>query len=325
MGVVFRSFGHYVPPTGVGNQELAARFGITPEWIDERTGIMHRAYMQEGGTADMIVPAALQCLQSAGVAPHEVGCIIVATMTPDHHCPSTATLVHHRLGTANAWGFDIMAACSGYLYALQLATALINSNSYRTVLVCGADKMSSCIDHADRKTALILGDGAGVSLLQHSDTHNHVVDTLCGLASGYHADITMPMGGSHCPSTPQGVEQGRHHLRFESSTIFQTAVDLMQQATEQLLQRNGLTFDDIDLIVPHQANKRMIESLATRLNLPISRFVINIEQIGNTSAGTIPIALSQSVQNGRIAGTCRLLMVAVGAGYTYAVSLIEFA
>ena len=172
MGVKIKAFGHFVPDHSVANKELAERFGITEEWILERTGIEERKYLLKGGTSDMIVQAALLCLGKTNVTASEIDCIIVATMTPDYHCPSTASLVHQKLGATNAWGFDLMAACSGFIYSLQLAASLIKSKAYKTILVCGGDKMSSCIDAADRKTVLILGDGAGVALLQYDAEQN---------------------------------------------------------------------------------------------------------------------------------------------------------
>jgi len=301
---------------------LSKRFNVTTEWILERTGIEERKYFLDGATSDMIVNAALSCLQQTDLTPTDIDCIIVATMTPDHYCPSTATFVHQKLGTNNAWGFDIMAACSGYLYALQLATSLIKSNSYKTVLVCGADKMSSCIDPNDRKTVLVLADGAGVSLLQQSPTDNNVIDTICKLDSSNYTDITMTASGSKVPSTIENISQGKHYLRFESKTIFDMAISLMQRVTEEILDKNNLTFNDIDFIVPHQANKRIIETLAKKFSLPIEKFIINVEQIGNTSAATIPIAISEALKTGKLLGNEKLLLVSVGAGYTYSASLI---
>lgn len=323
MGTILKSFGHFIPEQRVTNTELAKRFDVTEEWIVERTGIEERKYFTNGATSDMIVNAALQCLGKTDIAAEDIDCIIVATMTPDYYCPSTAAIVHQRLDTKNAWGFDIMAACSGYIYALQLATSLINSNSYKNILVCGADKMSSCIDPNDRKTVLLLADGAGVSLLQYSEMDNNIIDNICRLNSFHIADIKMEAGGSSTPATINNISQRKQFLRFESKTIFDTAISLMQQVTKEILDRNKISFDDIDFIVPHQANKRLIEGLAKKLKLPIEKFIINVEQVGNTSAGTIPIAISDALQSKKLKGNERLLLVAVGAGYTYGSSLIH--
>lgn len=323
MGVKITSWGHFIPQTRVTNSELSKRFNVTTDWILERTGIEERKYFKEGATSDMIVNATLRCLEQSKLSPADIDCIIVATMTPDHYCPSTASFVHHKLGTNKAWGFDIMAACSGYLYGLQLAASLINSNSYKTILVCGADKFSSIIDPDDRKTTLIFADGAGVSILQYSQTNNNIIDTICKLDSSHHLDIIMEAGGSQTPSTLENISHRKHYLRFANKNIFDNGIALLQNVAKEILHKNNLTFEDIDFIVPHQANKRMIEVLAKNLQLPIEKFIINVEQIGNTSAGTIPIAISEALQTGKLKGNEKLLLVSVGAGYTYSASLIN--
>jgi 3-oxoacyl-[acyl-carrier-protein] synthase-3 len=323
MGVKIKAFGHFVPDHNVPNKELAERFDLTEEWILERTGIEERKYLLEGGTSDMIVQAALRCLCKTNITATEIDCIIVATMTPDYHCPSTASLVHKRLGATNAWGFDLMAACSGFIYSLQLAASLINSRAYKTVLVCGGDKMSSCIDTSDRKTVLILGDGAGVALLQYDAEQNDVIDTLCKLESEYGMDVNMLTGGSQTQLTADNITENKQYLRFSGKRIFEHGVTLMQNAVTELLEKNSLTFDDIDRIVPHQANKRMIEALAQGFSLPIGKFVINIEHLGNTSAATVPVAISQALETGQLKGNERVLLTSVGAGFTYAASLLK--
>ena len=322
MGVEIKGWGHFIPEHRVSNAELAARFATTEEWILTRTGIEERRYFTQGPTSDMIINAALPCLERANLSPEELDCVLVATMTPDYQCPSTAAIVHHKLGAHNAYGFDIMAACSGYIYALQIAAALINSGTHRNVLICAADKFSSIIDPDDRKTRFIFGDGAGVCLLQHSDTLNDVTDTICKMASGSHTDIVMKSGGSMEPATAEAVEKGDHYFRFFSKTIGTSGVGLFREVILELLDKHNLTFDDINYIVPHQANKRMIEQLAAALDLPASRFIINIEHIGNTSAATIPLAISQALQNGKLHRGQKVLLASVGAGYTYAAGLI---
>ena len=303
--------------------ELAVRFGVTEDWILSRTGIEERRYFNEGATSDMIVQAAEVCLKQAGIAAFEIDCIIVATMTPDYLCPSTAAVVQNKLGADNAYGFDLMAACSGYLYAMQVAASLINSGTHKTVLVCAADKFSSIIDPQDRKTVLIFADGAGVCLLQQSDMLNHVGRSICRLDSSRHQDILMPTGGSQCPSTASLVAEGNHFLRFKSKSISTDAVSLLSQVIREFLDKNDLSFDDVDYLVPHQANKRMIEALASEFGLPIEKFIINIERVGNTSAATIPLAISQALETGKLRGDETLLLASVGAGYTYAASLLH--
>lgn len=323
MGVAVTGWGHFIPEHRVTNAELAVRFGITEEWILSRTGIEERRYFNEGATSDMIVRAAKVCLLQAGIASSEVDCIIVATMTPDYLCPSTAAVVQNKIGADNAYGFDLMAACSGYLYAMQVAAALINSGTHKTVLVCAADKFSSIIDPQDRKTVLVFADGAGVCLLQQSDTLNHVGRSICRLDGSRHQDILMAAGGSQCPATALLVAEGSHFLRFRSKSISTDAVSLLSQVIREFLDKNDLSFDDVDYVVPHQANKRMIEALAAEFGLPIEKFIINIERVGNTSAATIPIAISQALENGQLRGNEKLLLASVGAGYTYAASLLD--
>ena len=293
MGIVFTAFGHFVPDNTVSNTELSLRYNVTEDWIIDRTGIDQRHYYLEGATSDMIVKAALRCLSKADVKADDIDCIIVATMTPDYYCPSTAAIVHQKLNTKNACGFDIMAACSGYIYALQIASSLIASNSYKTILVCGADKMSSCIDTKDRRTVLVLSDGAGVSLLQHSETNNNLIDIVCKLDSTHATDVSILYGGSKMPLTKENISEDKHYLRFTGKGIFDNGVSLMYQVITEIMEKNNLSFDDIDFIIPHQSNKRMIEVLAQRLSLPIEKFIINIDYIGNTSAASIPIAISR--------------------------------
>jgi len=323
MGVIFKSFGHFIPNHGVTNAELAQRYGITEEWIVDRTGIEERKYFFDGTTSDMIVNAALQCLSATNIKPKDIDCIIVATMTPDYYCPSTAAIVHQKLNTKDAWGFDIMAACSGYIYALQIASSLITSNSYKTILVCGADKMSSCIDPTDRKTVLVLSDGAGVSLLQRSEINNDIIDIICKLDSTLAMDVNILYGGSKRPLTKENISENKHYLRFTGKGIFENGISLMYQVITEIMQKNNLTFDDIDFIIPHQSNKRMIEVLARRLAIPIEKFIINIDYIGNTSAASIPIAISESIEKGKLKGNMKILLTSIGAGFTYAASLIK--
>lgn len=323
MGVKIKAFGHFVGDKILGNAELAERYGITEDWIIEKTGIEERRYFTEGAVSDMIVKAALDCFSKTDIGVEEIDCIIVATMTPDYHCPSTAALVHKKLGTKNAWGFDIMAACSGYIYGLQLAAALIETKAYKTILVCGADKMSSCIDPTDRKTVLVLGDGAGVSVLQYSDTENNIQDTICRLDSTYAMDVNMLVGGSCKPLTNENIVEANHYLRFGSKLIFEHGVELMVKIIVEIIEKNRIEFEDIDYIVTHQSNKRMIEAVAERFGLPIEKFIINVEHIGNTSAGSVPIAISDALETSKLKGNERLLLVAIGAGFTYGASLLN--
>lgn len=310
----------------VANADSALRFGITEESIVEKTGITERRYHIEGGTSDMIVEAAINCLQSPAcrdVSPNDIDCVLVATMTPDYRCPSTASLVHEKLGTINASGFDIMATCSGFMYALQIATSFINSGAYKNILVCAADQFSSIIDPSDKRTVVIFGDGAGVSLLQYSDTRNDVIDTLCRLDSVNQMDVCQRIGGSNTPLTEKNISERKHFLRFESRGVAERGVELFDQVIMEILAKNKMSFKDVDYIVTHQANKRILEMLADKLRLPVEKFIINIETIGNTSAASIPIAISEALQSNKLKGNETLLLSSVGAGYTYAAGLIK--
>lgn len=322
MGVVFKAFGYFIPDKRVTNEELSTRFNISQEWILERTGILERRYFEDGATSDMIVLAAQDCLKQAEINPEEIDCIIIATMTPDFHCPSTASIVHKKLKTSNASGFDVMAACSGFIFALELAQSLIETRKYKNVLVAGADKMSSCIEQSDRKTSLVLADGAGVCLLQYSKVENQVIDTICKIDSDSALDVIIPNGGSQKPLTEEISKERNHYLRFQSKNVFENGIQLFIRAINYILKRNNLSIEDIDLIVPHQANKRMIEELSRRLGVPISKFVINVEMIGNTSAATVPIAISQTNEREKLNG--KILSVTVGAGFTYAATILNF-
>lgn len=324
MGAIIKAFGHFIPDKRLNNKELSERFSINEKWIEERTGITERRYCEEGATSDMIVKAVHLCLQHTEVSNTDIDCVIVATMSPDFHTPSTAAIVHKKLGTCNAAGFDIYAACSGYIYGLQLATALINSKCYKNILVCGGEKFSSIIDPTDRKTTLVFADGAGCSLVSHSAHKNDIIDTFCMLDSTCLEDITMKAGGSHLPATEDNIKEGLHYLRFNSKEIGINGVALMERAVREIMAKNDIGFSDIDFIVPHQANKRMVETLASTLNLPMDKFIINIETIGNTGAGSIPVAISQTLQNKTLfKGGEKLLLVAVGAGYTYSSAIIQ--
>jgi len=324
MGVAIKSLSHFIPETRLTNDYLAAKLGIDSAMIAEKTGIMERRIFHDGATSDMIVNAAHICLEQNNMSPQDVECIIVATMTPDFLCPSTAAVIHSKLKTTNAWGFDAMAACSGFVYGLKIATAMINSGQHKNVLLCAADKMTSIIDPMDKKTSLIFGDGAGVVLLEHvPDEQNEVIDTICKLDSTDLMSVSALDCGSQNPITPETLTNGNQFMKFTSRGIFSGGVAFFKEVILEILAKNNLTFDDIDYIVPHQANKRMLEKLAEELNVCISKFIINIEHIGNTNSGSIPIALSEAFLDGRIQPGMKVVVAGVGAGFTYGASILE--
>lgn len=318
--MIFKSFGHYIPDRKVTNRELAERFAITEEWIEEKTGIRERRYFDNGATSDMALIATTNALTNTDSTAQDIDCIIVATMTPDHYCPSTAAILQNKLGINHTFAFDIMAACSGYLYGLQLADSLITSRKYNNILLVGADKFSTIVDPNDRKTALIFADGAGCSLLSYSETENHVNDIVCFLDSEMNKAVTIPNGGSAKPITETVFAEQNHFLRFTSKEVYEGGIQLFLKAINEILKKNNTSLGDIDLIVPHQANRRMIEELARRLNQPIEKFFINVDYIGNTSAATVPIALSELKEQNKLKGN--ILLASVGAGFTCAAALI---
>ncbi len=324
MGVAIKSLSHFIPETRLTNDMLAEKLGIESDWIAEKTGIMERRIFNDGATSDMIVNAAHKCLAHVNMVPTDVECIVVATMTADFLCPSTAAVIHHKMGTTNAWGFDAMAACSGFLYGLQIATAMLNSCQHKNVLLCAADKMTSIIDPLDKKTSLIFGDGAGVVLLEYvDDEHNEIIDTICKLNSTDLMSVSALDGGSKNPITPETLVSCNQFMKFTSRGIFSGGVALFKEVILEILEKNNMTFDDIDYIVPHQANKRMLEKLAEELNLPISKFIINIEYIGNTNSGSVPIALSEAFLDERIKPGMKVVVAGVGAGFTYGASIFS--
>jgi len=327
MGVAIKSLSHFIPETRITNDELAIMFGTTADWILEKTGIVERRVFHDGATSDLIVNATKVCLAQVKMQVSDIECIIVATMTPDFLCPSTAAVVHKKLGAKTAaWGFDVMAACGGFVYGLQMGAAMIESKQYKNVLVCAADKMTSIIDPMDKKTRLIFGDGAGVVLLEYTEKPAEVelIGSVCGLDSTDLMSVSALDGGSQNPLTQQTLLDGNQFMKFTTRGIFSGGVQLFKRVILEIMEKHNLTFDDIDYIVPHQANKRMLESLADALSLPISKFIINIENVGNTNAASIPIALSEAVISKQIKPGMRVLLTGVGAGFTYGASIVEF-
>jgi 3-oxoacyl-[acyl-carrier-protein] synthase-3 len=318
MPAVITAIAHHVPSKILGNAELAARLGLTDEWIVKRTGIRERRVSEEGGTSELIVPAASECLERAGIPAAAVDCVIVATITPDHLTPATAVTVIRQLGATKAWGFDLSAACSGFLYGLVTASKLIEGVAARRVLVCGADRMSCITDPDDRRTAVLLADGAGVALLERGDDRDvGLVDQLFRVDARGEQDVIVVAGGSAMPATAETVADRKHCLFISGQPVFRAAVEGLSAITAELMGRHRLTPDDLGWFVPHQANIRILEAVAERLHIPLSKVMINVDRYGNTSAATIPIALSEWSQAGRLRPGDKVVMCSVGAGYTF--------
>ena len=320
------SVGSYLPPKLLTNADLEKMVATKDEWIVDRTGIKQRHLADPGvGTSDLCVEAARKCLEKRGVSPEEVELIIVATITPDMVFPATACLVQDKLGANKAWGFDVSAACSGFLYALQVGAKFIETGAHKKVMVLGADVMSSIIDYTDRSTCIIFGDGAGAVLLEPClegevgliDFH-HEVD-----GSGAPA-LNMAAGGSLRPATAETVAAKMHYVHQDGQTVYKFAVRKMAEASVTVLERNNLTGKDLSCFIPHQANKRIILSTADRLEMPLEKVVINIDRMGNTTAGTIPIAMQTAVEEKKLKKGDMVLLASVGAGFTVGATLLRW-
>lgn len=320
------ALGRYVPPRLLTNFDLEKMVETSNQWILERTGIVQRHIVDKGmATSDLAVEAARRCLALRGMDAKDVEVILVASVTPDHMFPSTACLVQDRIGAKGAWGFDISAACSGFIYALATGTQFINSGMHKRVLVIGADVMSSIIDYTDRATCILFGDGAGAVLLEPTDDPNEgVLDFHNEVdGSGGHF-LHQPGGGSRNPASSETVAKRMHYVHQDGGQVFKFAVRKMQEASETILARNGLTVKDVDLLVPHQANRRIITSSAERLGLDCEKVLINIDRYGNTTAGTIPLAMGQAMDEGKLKKGSLALLAAVGAGFTIGSALVRW-
>ncbi len=320
------SLGTYVPPRLLTNADLEKMVDTRDEWIVERTGIRQRHLVEEGvATSDLAVEAARRCLAERGVEPSEVEAIIVATVTPDMLFPSTACLVQHKLGAQGAWGFDLSAACCGFVYALQVGAKLVESGAHKKVLVIGADVMSSIIDYTDRATCIIFGDGAGAVLLEPAkEGEIGLIDYLHEIDGSGGASLYMPGGGSLHPPTAETVAKKMHYVHQDGQAVYKFAVRKMSEATEKLLERNNVSGSDLDCFIPHQANKRIIVSTAERLGMAPERVIINIDRYGNTTAGTIPLAMQTAREEDRLRKGDLVLLASVGAGYTVGTCLLRW-
>jgi len=320
------SVGSYVPPRLLTNADLEKMVATNDQWIQERTGIRERHLVDKGvATSDLATEAARICLAKRGIDASEVEAIIVATVTPDMAFPATACLVQNKLGAPHAWGFDLSAACSGFPYALQMGAKLVESGAHKKVLVIGSDVMSSIIDYTDRATCIIFGDGAGAVLLEPCEEgeiglidYHHEID-----GSGA-VSLNMPAGGSRLPASHATVDAKQHFVHQDGQAVYKFAVRKMSEISEGLLTRNGVLGSELGCFIPHQANKRIILSTAERLGMPEDRVIINIDRYGNTTAGTIPIAMNTAIEEGRLKKGDLVLLASVGAGFTAAATLLRW-
>lgn len=328
--VKITALGCYVPPRVLTNDDLEKMVETNNQWILERTGISERHIADpDAATSDLAVEAARQALEQAGTDAADLDAILVCTVTPDMLFPSTACLVQNRIGATRAWGFDLVAACSGFLYGLTTAAHLVAAGTHNKVLVIGSDTMSRIIDYTDRSTCVLFGDGAGAMLIEplaaDEDQRLGFIDFI-GQIDGSGGDcLKMPAGGSRMPATIQTVEQRMHYVHQDGQQVFKYAVKKMFEVSSALLARNGLSPKEVDLMIPHQANRRIITATADRLGLACDKVIINIEKYGNTTAGTIPLATRDAIETGRLKKGDLVLFAAVGAGYTVGASLWRWA
>ena len=328
--VKISALGCYVPERVLTNDDLEKLVETNNQWILERTGIAERHIADPGmATSDLAVEAARQALQQRGLDAAELDAILVCTVTPDMFFPSTACLVQNRIGAKRAWGFDLVAACSGLVYGLTTAVHFVAAGTHEKVLVIGADTMSRIIDYTDRNTCVLFGDGAGAMLIEplgaEEDQRLGFIDFM-GEIDGSGGDyLKMPAGGSRLPASIETVEQRLHYVHQDGQQVFKYAVRKMYEICSSLLARNGLSGKDVDLLIPHQANRRIITATAERLDLACDKVVINIERFGNTTAGTIPLATRDAIESGRLKKGDLVLFAAVGAGYTVGASLWRWA
>jgi 3-oxoacyl-[acyl-carrier-protein] synthase-3 len=324
--VKISALGTYVPPRLLTNADLATMVDTSDEWIMQRIGIRERHIVDKGvATSDLAVEAAKKALTERGLRASEIEAFIVGTVTPDMLFPSTACLVQNKLGASKVWGFDLSAACSAFVYALQTGAQFIATGAHKKVMVIGADVMSSIIDYTDRSTCVIFGDGAGAVILEPADEDLGLIDFIHEIDGSGGCSLYMPGGGSLHPSTHETVDKKMHFVHQDGGAVFKFAIRKMNEVCEKILQRNGFTVDDLNLFIPHQANKRIISATAERLGLKDEQIVINIDRYGNTTAGTIPLAMDTARQEGRLKKGDLVLLASVGAGFTVGATLLRWA
>ena len=319
------ALGTYVPERVLTNADLEKMVDTNDEWIRHRTGIERRHLVEPGTpTSDLATRAASEALRRRGIGAEEIDLIIVATVTPDMVFPATACFVQDKLGAKRAWGFDISAACSAFVYALTMGAQFVQSRTHRKVLVIGADVMSSIVDYTDRATCVLFGDGAGAVLLEPAEDGTGVLDFAHEMDGSGACYLHMPAGGSRQPATHESVEQRMHYVKQQGQHVFKYAVRKFADASEHILHKNGLTGQDVDLFVAHQANIRIIEAAQHRMGLPDAKVVKNIREFGNTTAATIPLALATALDQRRLKAGDLVLLAAVGAGFTVGTVLLRW-
>ena len=325
------ALGTYVPPQVLTNQDLEKMVDTNDQWIMERTGIKERHVLAKGlGVSDICTEAAKKCLAARGIEADKIGefgieVIIVGTVTPDMMFPSTACLVQNKIGAKGAWGFDVSGGCSGFMYALQAGVKMVESGAHKKVMVCGADANTRMTDYTDRTTCVLFGDGGGAVLIEPAEEGEiGFIDSLNEIDGAGGVSLNLKGGGSLNPSSHETVDKKMHYIYQDGPAVYKFAVRKMAEATAKLLERNGVTGADLGCFIPHQANKRIITATADRLGMDPERVIINIEKYGNTSAGTIPLAMETAVEQGKLKKGDLVLLAAVGAGFTVGTTLLRW-
>jgi 3-oxoacyl-[acyl-carrier-protein] synthase III len=320
------AFGTYVPPQVLTNQDLEKMVDTNDEWIMSRTGIRERHVLAKGlGVSTICTESAKKCLAMRGIKGSEIEVIIVGTVTPDMMFPSTACLVQHNIGAAGAWGFDLSGGCSGFMFALQAGVKMVESGAQKMVLVCGADANTRMTDYTDRTTCVLFGDGGGAVLIEPAEEGEiGFIDYANEIDGSGAAALNMPAGGSLNPASHETIDKHMHYIHQDGPAVYKFAVRKMAEATTKLLERNNVTGAELGCFIPHQANLRIIKSTAERIGMDPSRVIVNIDKYGNTSAGTIPLAIETAVQEGKLKKGDLVLMAAVGAGFSVGATLMRW-
>ena len=315
----------YLPSRVVSNFDLENVIDTTDAWIHERTGISERHFLDDEPTSFMAIEVADRLLRKRQISGDEIDLIIVATITPDMAFPATACIVQDRIGARRAWGYDLSAACSGFVYAIVAGAQFIESGAHKKVMVIGADKMSSIINVEDRTTYVLFGDGAGGVLLERSESEEEgLIDFELHSDGSGEDKLCLPAGGSKAPATHSSIDQRQHYVHQEGRAVFKVAVTRMAEVSLSVLKTNGFTIDDVDLFVPHQANGRIISATAERMNLPMDKAFVNVNRYANTTNATIPIALSEASEMGRMKSGDLVQLSAFGGGYTWGSALFRW-
>jgi len=313
----------YVPEDVLTNEDLAKIVDTSDEWIMTRTGIKERRIMKHGASSDMAAAAVSQLLKKKGIDPLEIELVIVATVTPDHQFPSTANVVCDKVGMKNAWGYDSIAACSGFIYALSTGAQFIETGRHKKVIVVGVDKMTSILDYQDRTTCVIFGDGAGAVLLEPNEEGLGVMDFILRSDGSGRQYLIQPAGGSALPPSHDTIDERLHYVKQEGKAVFKFAVTNMAEVSAEIMEKNSLSSEDVDWLVPHQANLRIIDATAERMGLPKEKVMINIHRYGNTTAGTLPLCMWDYEKQLKKGDT--LILSAFGGGFTWGAVYLKWA